>query len=136
MSRTTLDIIELASFNYNVNALPVAPRKCPYEVVFNDIQGGSETDYYPNTQNDASALRFLHSKASHEDDKRNKSSGRQDILSLSLQANAMEDLPEAQRMKDENILRNKKDQTNFRQDVSTMVSTDNPTIDNPNGPPH
>jgi len=41
------------------------------------------------------------SKAAQEDD---KPSGRKDILSLLIQANTMQDLPEAQRMTDEDVL--------------------------------
>ncbi|KAF8809637.1 hypothetical protein BYT27DRAFT_7254369 [Phlegmacium glaucopus] len=44
------------------------------------------------------------SKASHEDDKCNKSSRIKHILSLLVQANAMQDLPKMQRMKDEGVL--------------------------------
>jgi len=41
------------------------------------------------------------SKAAHED---GKPSGRKDILSLLIQANTMQDLPESQRMTDEDVL--------------------------------
>ncbi|KAF8804364.1 hypothetical protein BYT27DRAFT_7194522 [Phlegmacium glaucopus] len=73
------------------------------------------------------------SKVSHEEDKRNTSSGREDILSLFVQANAMQDLPEARWMIDEDV----PDQiptffiagleTTRRQEVSD-VSIDNATM--------
>ncbi|KAF8797376.1 hypothetical protein BYT27DRAFT_7219243 [Phlegmacium glaucopus] len=91
------------------------------------------------------------SKASHEDDKRNKSSGRKDILSLLPQANVMQDLPEAlssslaTKQQDTHTIamawelyaltHTTQAQTKFRQEVSN-VSTDNPTIDDLNGLPY
>ncbi|KAF8800660.1 p450-domain-containing protein [Phlegmacium glaucopus] len=100
------------------------------------------------------------SKAFREDEKHNKSSGRKDILSLLLQANAMQDIPEAP-MYLLNILaefttfliaghetasiamawalyaltHNKQAQRKFRQEVSNLL-TDNPTIGDLNGLPY
>ena len=44
------------------------------------------------------------SKASQEKDKDRKSTSRKDILSLLVQANTMPDLPEAQRLSDEDVM--------------------------------
>ncbi|KAF8802404.1 cytochrome P450 [Phlegmacium glaucopus] len=186
MSRTTLDIIGLAGFNYNFNALTSDPEKNALMKSFSTIfKAGAKPSIIPILKAKYPHLRFLpapndaerkkassvmgrigsdllkQSKASHEDDKRNKSSGRKDILSLLVQANAMQDLPEAQRMSDEDVLariptfliaghettsiamawalydltQNKQAQTKLRQEVSD-VSTDNPTTDDLNGLPY
>ncbi|KAF8802406.1 cytochrome P450 [Phlegmacium glaucopus] len=185
MSRTTLDIIGLAGFNYNFNALTSDPEKNALMKSFSTIfKAGAKPSIIPMLQAKYSPLRFLpapndaetrkasavmgrigsdllkQSKASHGD-KRNKSSGRKDILSLLVQANTMQDLPEVQRLTDEDVLaqiptfliaghettsvamawalysltQNKQAQTTLRQEVSD-VSTDNPTTDDLNGLPY
>ncbi|KAF8809591.1 cytochrome P450 [Phlegmacium glaucopus] len=188
MSRTTLDIIGLAGFNYNFNALTSDPEKNALMKSFSTIfKAGAKPSVIPILKGLYPPLRFLpapndaatkravavmgrigsdllkQSKASHKDDKGIKSSGRKDILSLLVQANTMrhDDLPEAQRMSDEDVLaqiptfliaghettsiamawalyaltHNKQAQTKLRQEVSD-VSTDNPTTDDLNGLPY
>jgi len=181
MSRTTLDIIGLAGFNYKFNALSSDPEKNELLNSFSTIlkSGRAPSIIFllramypplgflpaPNDaeRNKASAVMnrigsdlLKQSKASHED---NKSSRRKDVLSLLVQANAMEDL--AGRMSDEDVLdqiptfiiaghettslamtwalyaltQNKQAQTKLRQEVSD-VPTDNPTMDDLNGLPY
>jgi len=98
------------------------------------------------------------SKTAQEDDKRPI---RKDILSLLVRANTIQDLPEAQRMDDEQVMaqiptfliaghettsvtmtwalyaltQNKHVQTKLRQEISDL-STDNPTMDDLNGLPY
>ncbi|KAF8800691.1 hypothetical protein BYT27DRAFT_7262827 [Phlegmacium glaucopus] len=108
MSRTTLDIIELAGFNYNFNALTSGPKRDALVKSFSTIfRAGAKPTIIPILKVMYPPLRFLPTpddtdtkkasaiKASREDDKHNKSSGHKDILLLLLQANAMHDLPEA-----------------------------------------
>ncbi|KAF8802410.1 cytochrome P450 [Phlegmacium glaucopus] len=186
MSRTTLDIIGLAGFNYNFNALTSDPEKNALMKSFSTIfKAGAKPSVIPILKAMYPPLRFLpapndaatkkasavmrhigsdllkQSRASHEDDKGIKSSGSKDIISLLVQANAMQDLPDAQRMSDEDVLaqiptfliaghettsvamawalysltQNKQAQTKLRQEVSD-VSTDNPTTDDLNGLPY
>ncbi|KAF8816768.1 cytochrome P450 [Phlegmacium glaucopus] len=186
MSRTTLDIIGLAGFNYKFNALTSDPEKNDLIKSFSTIfKAGAKPSIIPMLKAMYPPLRFLpapndaatkkasavmgrigsdllrQSKASLKDDKRSKSSGRKDILSLLVQANTMQDLPEAHRMKDEDVVaqiptfitaghetisiamtwalysltQNKQAQTKLRQEVSD-VSTDNPTMDDLNGLPY
>ncbi|KAF8809593.1 cytochrome P450 [Phlegmacium glaucopus] len=129
ISRTTLDIIGLAGFNYNFNASTSDPEKNALMKSFSTIfKAGAKPSIIPilkamypplcflpapndaATKKPSAVMRHIgsdllkQSKASHEDDKGIKSSGRKDILSLLVQANAMQDLPEVQRMSDEDVL--------------------------------
>ncbi|KAF8816769.1 cytochrome P450 [Phlegmacium glaucopus] len=186
MSRTTLDIIGLAGFNYKFNALTSDPEKNELMKSFSWIfKTGEKPSIIPMIRamcppllflpapNDAATKRasavmgrigsdlLKQSKASLEDDKSSKSSGCKDILSLLVQTNTMQDLPEAQRMTDEDVLsqiptfliaghettstamtwalyaltQNKQVQTKLRQEVSD-ISTDNPTMDELNALPY
>ncbi|KAF8810800.1 cytochrome P450 [Phlegmacium glaucopus] len=189
MSRTTLDIVGLAGFNYKSNALTSDPEKNDLMKSFSTIfKAGAKPTFIPmlraicplcflSAPSDAETKKasavmgrigsdlLKQSESAHEDDNRsNKLSGRrQDILSLLVQANTMQDLPEAQRMEDGDVLaqiplslslvmkhqgtptamtwalyaltQNKQAQTKLRQEVFD-ASTDNSTVDNLNGLPY
>jgi len=183
MSRTTLDIIGLAGFNYKFNALSSDPEKNELMRSFSALfKAGTKPSVIPMVKAMYPPLRFLpapndterkmasavmgrigagllkQTKAAQEDDKR---STRRDLLSLLIQANTIQDLPEAQRLDDEQVMsqiptfliaghettsvtmswalyaltQNKHVQTKLRQEISD-VSTDNPTMDDLNGLPY
>jgi len=182
MGRITLDIIGLAGFNYKFHALTCDPAKNELMKSFSTIfKAGQNPPIITTLRAMYPALRFKFFSAPNDierekacvvmsriaadlvnqakdDYKGDKSSTRKDILSLLLRAN---DLPEAQRMSDENVMgqipgffvaahettsvtltwalysltQNKHIQTKLRQELS-QISTDNPTMDDLNGLPY
>jgi len=181
MSRTTLDIIGLAGFNYNFNALSSDPEKNELMKSFSALfKAGQRPSFIPVLKAKYPLLRFLRaptdaarkkanavmnrigaglvkqSKASHNDDKENKSAKGKNILSLLVHANTME--AEAERITDDDVMaqiptfliaghettsitmtwalyaltQNTDAQTKLRKEVSNL-STDEPSMDDLNG---
>jgi cytochrome P450 len=127
MSRTTLDIIGLAGFNYNFNALSNDPEKNELMKSFSALfKAGQRPSIIPILKSLYPFLRFLRaptdaarkkahavmnrigtglvkqSKAFHNDDKGNQSARGKNILSLLVHANTVE--KEAERITDDDVM--------------------------------
>jgi len=120
MSRTTLDIIGLAGFNYNFNALSGDPENNELMKAFSTIfKAGQKLSVIPVLRGIFPALRFLPAPNDAARDKAiavmnrvgtellkqsrgDKLSHRKDILSVLVHVNTMED--EANQMKDEDVM--------------------------------
>ncbi|KAF8955546.1 cytochrome P450 [Flammula alnicola] len=130
LSRTTLDIIGLAGFNYKFDALTDDPEKNELNEAFAIMfRAGTGLDVIPILRGLIPALRFLPADRDAESKKASdtmfrigsqllaeskaaiskqngdkKSWQARDILSILVRANAMPDLPESQRLSDKDVL--------------------------------
>ncbi|KAG6909598.1 hypothetical protein DXG01_016637 [Tephrocybe rancida] len=181
LSRATLDIIGLAGFNYQFDALSEDPKKNELNAAFATMfKAGTKLSLIPLIRTYFPFLRFLQTEQDAKAGEAKKTMNRigdellreskasihekgetRDLLTVLMKSNMATDIPEHQRMTDEDVLaqvptflvaghettstgttwalyaltQDKAVQTKLREELLT-IDTDNPTMDQLNGLPY